>query len=191
MSAPARSLIFETHATSLDNEAGLASGWFDIELSATGVSQAAALGERYRDTALSKVYCSDLRRAQRTGEIAFESRGIPIAIDRRLRECDYGALTRETASRVDQVRLDFVTDPFPGGESYEQVAGRVRAWLGEAATGPLEQPVLVIGHRAIFYALEHLLNGVPLRGVIAAPWRWQPGWRYQLPPCRLGANPGG
>ncbi len=35
-------LIFETHATSLDNEAGLASGWFDTDLSAAGESQARA-----------------------------------------------------------------------------------------------------------------------------------------------------
>lgn len=37
-------LIFETHATSLDNEAGLASGWFDAGLSTTGEHQAQMLG---------------------------------------------------------------------------------------------------------------------------------------------------
>jgi probable phosphoglycerate mutase len=105
---------------------------------------------------------------------------MPITVDRRLRECDYGALTRDAASRIDEARLEFVIDPFPGGESYEQVTGRVHEWLTEAVGSPLEDPVLVIGHRAIFYALEHLLNGVPLRDAVATPWRWQPGWRYQL-----------
>src|SRR5690242_20877990 len=35
----ALTLIFEAHATSLDNEAGLASGWFDVDLSSTGEEQ--------------------------------------------------------------------------------------------------------------------------------------------------------
>ena len=56
-------LIFETHATSLDNEAGLASGWFDTDLSAAGESQARALGTRRRDDDLAAVFSSDLSRA--------------------------------------------------------------------------------------------------------------------------------
>jgi len=180
MAARARILIFETHATSLDNEAGLASGWYDVELSATGVRQAAELGERYRDREVASVYCADLQRSRQTAEIAFANRGVPIIVDPRLRECDYGALTRDAASRIDQVRLDFVTDPFPGGESYERVTARVHEWLAEARRSPFAHPVLVIGHRATFYAFEHLLNGIPLRDAIAAPWRWQPGWHYQL-----------
>jgi bisphosphoglycerate-dependent phosphoglycerate mutase len=39
-------LVFETHATSVDNEAGLASGWFDAALSAKGEAQARSLGAR-------------------------------------------------------------------------------------------------------------------------------------------------
>ena len=35
--------VFETHATSLDNDAGLASGWFDVALSVTGEAQAREL----------------------------------------------------------------------------------------------------------------------------------------------------
>ena len=54
-------LVFETHATSLDNEAGLASGWFDVSLSEKGEVQARALGERRRADNLSAVFCSDLR----------------------------------------------------------------------------------------------------------------------------------
>jgi broad specificity phosphatase PhoE len=45
-----RTIWFETHATSLDNEAGLASGRFDADLSAAGVEQAVELGRRYAGT---------------------------------------------------------------------------------------------------------------------------------------------
>jgi hypothetical protein len=40
--------------------------------------------------------------------------------------------------------------------------------------------IVVIGHRATFYVLQHLIDGTPLRDVIAAPWQWQPGWSYTV-----------
>jgi hypothetical protein len=52
--------------------------------------------------------------------------------------------------------------------------------------------VLVVGHRATFYALEHLINGVALHDAVLSAWHWQPGWLYQLtsgfqvPPFRRG-----
>jgi broad specificity phosphatase PhoE len=74
-------VVFETHATSLDNEAGLASGWFDVTLSATGEEQARQLGTRRRDDEFAAVFCSDLVRASRTAEIAFGNRALPIVRD--------------------------------------------------------------------------------------------------------------
>jgi broad specificity phosphatase PhoE len=171
-------VVFETHATSLDNEAGLASGWFDVALSVTGEAQARALGERRRDDDLAAVFCSDLIRAFRTAEIAFGDRALPIVRDARLRECDYGALTRHPASEIETRRALHVAAPFPNGESYEHVTTRVSAWLAEARARFAGRTVLVIGHRATFYALEHLLRHVPLREAVSSRWQWQPGWTY-------------
>lgn len=174
-------LVFETHATSLDNEAGLASGWFDVPLSPTGEEQARMLGARWREENLAAVFCSDLTRAIRTAEIAFEDRGVSIVRDRRLRECDYGAFTRHPAWEIDALRAQHVATPFPDGESYQHVADRVSAWLAETAGAFAGRSVLVIGHRATFYALEHLVNRVPLEQAVVAAWSWQPGWIYKVP----------
>ena len=178
-SAPQRVVVFETHATSIDNEAGLASGWFDIGLSPRGEQQARELGERRRRDDYAAVYCSDLARAVRTAEIAFGGRGIPIVRDARLRECDYGALTRQPAADIEAMRARCIAEPFPGGESYQQCVARVSAWLADASAAHAGGDVLVIGHRATFYALEHLLCRLPLEHVIAAPWCWRPGWTYR------------
>jgi broad specificity phosphatase PhoE len=175
-------VVFETHATSLDNEAGLASGWFDVTLSEKGEVQARALGERRRADNLSAVFCSDLTRAVRTAEIAFADRSISIVRDARLRECDYGTLTRHAASEIEAQRHLRVTMPFPGGESYQQVADRVGAWLTEIAEAFAGQTVLVVGHRATFYALEHLVGRVELQDAVTSVWQWQPGWIYHLSP---------
>ena len=171
-------VVFETHATSLDNEAGLASGWFDVGLSAAGERQAGELGERRRRDDIAAVYCSDLMRAARTAEIAFGERGIPIVKDSRLRECDYGALTRHPTAEIERRRASHITIPFPGGESYEQCVARVSSWLADASAVHPGRTVLVIGHRATFYPLEHLLSGVPLEQAVSAPWSWRPGWIY-------------
>ena len=175
-----KQLVFETHATSLDNEAGLASGWFDVALSIIGEKQARMLGARRRNDHLAVVFCSDLTRSFRTAEIAFGNRSLPIVCDARLRECDYGDLTRQPTSEIEQRRLLHLVAPFPNGESYQQVVDRVSGWLSEAIRQFDACTVLVIGHRATFYALEHLLNRVPLHEAVTSPWTWQPGWIYQL-----------
>lgn len=172
-------LLFETHATSVDNEAGLASGWYDAPLSPTGEQQARELGRRRQRDDLAAVFCSDLIRGVGTAEIAFAPRKIPIARDRRLRECHYGALTRHPAAEIESRRSAHVTIPFPDGESYRDVVERVSQWLAEVRLAFDGKTVLVIGHRATFYALEHLLDGVPLDAAIASPWQWKPGWSYR------------
>ena len=175
-------LLFETHATTADNEAGLASGWFDAALSTTGEAQARSLGVRRRDDALLAVFCSDLTRSFRTAEIAFGDRPVSIVRDARLRECHYGDLTRRPAAEIEERRPRHLVTPFPNGESYQQVVDRVSAWLDEAVRQPEVEAstVLVIGHRATFYAFEHLLNHVPLRNAVTSPWAWQPGWTYRV-----------
>ena len=83
-------IVFETHSLSEDNERGAASGWNHSRLSARGRELAAELGERRRDDGIDTVFSSDLRRAAETAEIAFAGTPIPILLDWRLRECDYG-----------------------------------------------------------------------------------------------------
>lgn len=173
-------VVFESHATSVDNEAGLASGWFDAALSATGEEQARLLATRRRDDDLGAVFCSDLKRAFRTAEIAFSDRTLPIVRDARLRECDYGALTRHPAVEIEERRVRHVATPFPNGESYEQVVERVSLWLTECTTTFPGRTVLVIGHRATFYALEHLIRRIPLHEAVTSTWHWQPGWTYRV-----------
>jgi 2,3-bisphosphoglycerate-dependent phosphoglycerate mutase len=173
-------VVFETHATSLDNEAGVASGWFDVALSATGEGQARLLGDRRRDDDLAAIFCSDLTRAFRTAEIAFGDRAVPIVRDARLRECDYGAFTRRSTLEIEARRAAHVSIPFANGESYEQVVERVSAWLTEVTTRFSGRTVLVIGHRATLYALEHLVGGVPLHDAVSSTRHWQPGWTYRV-----------
>jgi hypothetical protein len=40
--------------------------------------------------------------------------------------------------------------------------------------------VLIVGHVATWWALEHRLHGRPLDDLADAPFRWQEGWEYVL-----------
>lgn len=170
-------LWFETHATSLDNEAGLASGHYDVELSATGRQQALELGARH--PVIDAVYTSDLCRARDTAQLAFPH--VTAVVDPRLRELDYGALTRHPKREIDAVRGQYIDAPFPGGESYAQACTRVAAVVAELRQRhPADAVVVMIGHRATQHGLDVTLRGLPVAEAVLVPWTWQPGWRYSL-----------
>ena len=173
-------LVFETHSISTDNERGMATGWLPGELSETGRRLAAELGQRRRGEPIAAVFTSDLRRALETAQLAFGDAGIPIYQDARLRECNYGDWNGMPVARLDAERARRVDDPFPNGESYRQAVERVRAFLDELPRHWDGTTLVLIGHSATRWALDHLLNGAPLEQLVAAPFNWQPGWRYVL-----------
>ncbi|HYY64259.1 MAG TPA: histidine phosphatase family protein [Gaiellaceae bacterium] len=173
-------IVFETHSISTDNEAGIATGWLPGELSEEGRRLARRLGERRRRERIDAVYTSDLRRAVETAELAFGDTGIPIHRDPRLRECDYGVLNGGPIADVERERERRIDEPFPGGESYRQAVERMRSFLTDLAAERGSGRVVLIGHGATLWALEHLLEGRPLEELATAPFDWQEGWIYEL-----------
>ncbi len=175
-------ILFETHTISVDNERGIATGWRDGELSTDGRHLAVELGRRHVSPAPAAVYASDLGRAVETTQIAFGTTDVPLHFDARLRECDYGEMTGMPVAQLDREKARHVTQPFPGGESYADVVVRVRSFLREVAAWD-GHTLLLIGHSATRFALDHLLADEDLATVVQAPFGWKPGWRYSLIPA--------
>ena len=170
-------VVYETHSTSVDNETGHATGWLPGELSELGREQAAALGERRRDDGLAAVCTSDLGRAVETTEIAFATATIPITRERRLRECNYGALNGRPRDEVHAYGID---ERYPGGETWREAVGRVADFLEELTRTRDGERVLVIAHMSAWYALEWRAKDLPLERVFATGMEWQEGWEYRL-----------
>jgi 2,3-bisphosphoglycerate-dependent phosphoglycerate mutase len=170
-------IVFETHSWSEDNDRGRATGWLPGRLSERGRILAAELGER-RQGEVDAVFSSDLARAVETAQIAFANTDIPLLLDWRLRECDYGELNGQprevvpTASHLDM--------PFPGGESWRQAVRRVGGFLTDLPSRWSGRRVLVIGHVATRWALDHYLDGVSLEALVEAEFAWREGWEYHL-----------
>ncbi|MYT73374.1 MULTISPECIES: histidine phosphatase family protein [unclassified Streptomyces] len=174
-------IVYETHATTTDNEAGIATGWLPGQLSELGRSQAAELGERRRAGGFAEVFTSDLHRAVETARIAFPDGTPSIRQDIRLRECNYGDLNGTPVARIAAQRARRIDEPFPGGQSYRQVLAATNMFLHDLATRWDGGRILVIAHSANRWALDCLLAGASLEDLVEAPPAWRPGWHYMLP----------
>ena len=172
-------IVFETHSITEDNENGVATGWHPGRLCARGRELARELGKRRGNDALAAVFTSDLRRAIETSEIAFEGSPIPMFRDWRLRECNYGELNGSPSAEVHD-RRRWLDRPYPGGESWRQAVARVGRAIGDIHHLFDGKRVLVIGHVATRWGLEHLANGKSLEELIAEDFDWQEGWEYRL-----------
>lgn len=147
----------------------------DMPLSPTGEEQADALGRhlaRLPDAQRPTVLLSSpYERAYRTAVRASDAGGLgldPIR-DERLRERDLGALDGFTSTGIrsrfpeEAARRDWVGKFYyrpPGGESWADVAGRVRAVLEMLERRFAGERILVVSHQAVVmvarYALEEL-----------------------------------
>lgn len=185
-------LVYETHSTSTDNEAGIATGWLPGQLSAAGRQQARELGARRRDDGVAVVFTSDLRRAMQTAQIAFGGSGILVHQDVRLRECNYGTLNSAPVATVAAQRRSRIHEPFPGGESYDQVVDRTAGFLADIVRDWDGHRVVVVAHSANRWALDVLVHGSRLADLVDTPFTWQPGWLYRvdgrLTTCRLNID---
>ncbi|MEO3752133.1 histidine phosphatase family protein [Streptomyces sp. B6B3] len=177
-------IAYETHATTTDNEAGIASGWRQGVLSPLGREQARELGTRRREDGLAAVVSSDLARSVDTARIAFAGSPVPLHQDPRLRECDYGELTGRPSAELAALRPRHLDRPFPGGQSYRDVETATAALLRDLATRFDGRRVLLVASTANLWSLQSLLTGASWPALLAAPFEWRPGWEFTLPTPR-------
>jgi broad specificity phosphatase PhoE len=154
-------------------ELDLAERDMDVPLSDLGRQQATDLGgwlaaAPHRPDV---VVCSPYRRAVETAELALGASGLDLAVryDERLREREFGILDRLTkvgieARHPEQAAARAFLGKFyhrpPGGESWADVAARVRSFTTDLRLDLAGADVLVISHQAVItlfrYVLDHL-----------------------------------
>jgi broad specificity phosphatase PhoE len=147
----------------------------DTPLSDHGARQADAFGRWLAEQPVpAAVWCSPYRRAHDTAQHALEAAGLalPLRVDERLRDRELGILDRLTthgvASRypteADRKRElgKFYYRP-PGGESWVDVALRVRSFLRDLAT---DGTVLVCSHDAVIFLFRYVLQGLEERTLL-------------------------
>lgn len=173
-------IVFETHSTTEDNEAGIATGWLSGRLSEAGRQAATDLGRRRRNDGLAAVFVSDLGRAVETVEIAFAAADIPVLKDWRLRECDYGRMNGSPANEVHRHRWKYLQAPYPEGESWREATDLVGCFLQDLSPRWDGLRILIVGHLATRWGLERFVRGSALEELILEEFEWREGWDYAL-----------
>ena len=172
-------LTYFVHGTTPDNEQGVATGWLPGELSPLGVRQSEDLRTEIAGQTFDVIFSSDLARAMQTAEILFGQDAAKP--DARLREANYGDWNGEPHHFKNNLD-NFVSTPFPGGESYEDVEARLRDFVEYLRANHDGQRVAVVAHQAPQLALDVILKGKTWPQAIAEDWRvtkaFQPGWEY-------------
>ncbi len=142
-------------------------GQSDIELCDEGREMAAKWAESLADNEFDRILTSGLKRAEQTAAIINERLNLPVEVDPRLAEQDWGEWTgldkaafRELKRPVrKQENRGFEFRP-PGGESRDEVLMRAcDAFLDFSETHPDER-VLVVTHNGVLKCLAYALSGL-------------------------------
>ncbi|EHR49952.1 fructose-2,6-bisphosphatase [Saccharomonospora marina XMU15] len=165
-----RRLVLWRHGETDFNSVGRMQGHLDSALTEVGWNQA-----RFAVPALARfepdlVIASDLRRATDTATVLTEAIGVPLRIDKRLRETHLGEWQGLTGADVDERapgererwRTDATWAP-PGGESRVDVAARAYEVVDDLVSGDDDyHTVLLAAHGGLILALTARLLGLPI-----------------------------
>jgi len=163
-------LVLVRHGETIWHAENRYAGASDVELSRQGRAQAAQLAAWASSAGLCAIWASSLSRALATATPCAERAGLPLQVDLRLRELDFGDGEGLTAGEMRQrfpeafaaFGIDPVANHLPGGEDPAAAVGRFVAGLNDIAEGHPGGRVLVVAHTTVIrLALCHFL-GAPL-----------------------------
>jgi 2,3-bisphosphoglycerate-dependent phosphoglycerate mutase/probable phosphoglycerate mutase len=166
-----RRLVLWRHGETDYNAAGRMQGHLDSALTQVGWNQAKFAVPALARFSPDLVIASDLRRATDTATVLTEAIGVPLRIDKRLRETHLGEWQGLTGEQVDQAypgerarwRADATWAP-PGGESRVDVANRASEVIVDLQqeNSDAGDTVLLAAHGGLIIALTARLLELPV-----------------------------
>ncbi|MFO7708563.1 MAG: histidine phosphatase family protein [Desulfobacterales bacterium] len=170
------------HAETLWNCEKRIQGQQDSPLSPRGQLQAERWALALRSFRWDRILSSDAGRAVETARRVNAHLNLPVTLEPRLRELDWGRWTAKTIAQLRAEEADLVAAQEragwdfrpPGGESRRSQLERCRQALLDAAGTWPGQTILVVAHGGIIRSLVHDLSGQPIAwaaGVGRQPYR--------------------
>ena len=143
-------LYIARHGETPWNVENRVSGRTDVPLTEKGVEQARLLAQNAMGKGIEVIIASPLLRARQTAQAVSEAISVPIELDERLIELDFGSF--EGGPRSDPefqyTRAQFPTR-YPGGESAFQLAHRVYSCLEDVKRKYAGKTVLLVCHGGV------------------------------------------
>lgn len=144
-------------------------GRADIDLNATGLKQAEAVGQYLSAEKINHIFASPLKRALRTAEAVARLQQTGVEPCESLIDFSYGEWEgrplEEVKARWEELYRDWVDTPeqvrMPGGESLNDVKERVMPFVGEAVTQCGEGgKIALVSHRVVLKVIICALLGL-------------------------------
>lgn len=152
-------LYVARHGQNVWNAANRVCGITDVELTEKGIEQAQELAKLVAEAKVDMILTSPLVRAMDTGKIVSEYCNIPMMVDNRLIEQNYGIY-----EGVDRTNEEFLVNKrnfayrYPNGESMMQVAYRIYGLLEDIKEKYSGKDVLLISHGGVCRIVETYFN---------------------------------
>jgi len=166
--------ILVRHGETIWNAEARMQGQQDSPLTARGVAQAKAVGQRLRHETFDGIYSSDLKRVVDTAQPLADLLGHAIALEPRLRERHYGIFEGLTYGdmerqhngiyqqyRAQRYEPDFV---IPEAETIRQLVERGMAIMHELAQRHAGERIAIFSHGGTLAAVLRAMLGVPIGG---------------------------
>lgn len=136
-------------------------GHADSPLTLTGKTLALHWGQLLAGSSWNRILSSDLGRARKTTELINQALKIPVTLDSRLREMDWGKWTGKTITQIKMDFADIWAEQMlsewnfcpPGGESFQSVWKRGLESLAAASDCWPGENILVVTHEGMIKSL--------------------------------------
>ena len=138
-------------------------GKVDIELNATGIKQAEETALKLKNTAIDIIISSPLKRARQTAEIINKEKNLPIIIDDRISERDFGEF--EGKNRNEFSFEDFWS--YKKAENYEKAEKiqdffeRIYSFLDDIKEKYKDKRILIVAHGGVSIPFRCYFEGIP------------------------------
>ncbi|MFC4242927.1 histidine phosphatase family protein [Gryllotalpicola reticulitermitis] len=152
-----QNLYLARHGQTALNAEGRLRGLANPPLDHVGVAEAERLAWALADKGAGIVLCSPLDRARRTGEIISQAAGIPLQIDERFNDRDYGPQTGQIKADV-ETQYGSV-DEAPGVEPVHDIIERALPALDSVLDEDTTRDVIIVTHDALIRPLILCIDG--------------------------------
>jgi probable phosphomutase (TIGR03848 family) len=139
-----------------------------LHLSEAGEKEAGRVAQSFAGLEIGAVYASPLERARETASPIAKVSGHRVVLERGLLECDFGEWTGADLGKLRRLPEWKTVQRypsgfrFPGGESFQELQGRLQTTVTSLCERHPGQGVVAVSHADCIKAVVALALGVPL-----------------------------
>jgi broad specificity phosphatase PhoE len=151
--------------TDLNKQKVLQGSRTDHSLNETGIKQAEELSKNLSGSSFDIIFSSTLKRAKETAEIVNKKFNVPLMIDERLVERDFGNLSGRSWEQIksdpswtvqnEETSQNYDYSPF-GGETSEDVKSRLLSFLENLKKEYQGKKILIISHGGVLKFMQRM-----------------------------------